>query len=909
MNKKNLSLAGIVILASILSSCDLTGAGSGSDSNVRQSSLTISETPLFYYKATTSNQYYLTLSNNTDQQLSLVDSGITNSSLAESIDFRSMVDTSECNKLAAKSNCRLRVKLPYANNEGYYSFRINYQANDGTDISVDKVIAFSSSLPESGGLVSSQKFIDTVAVNSDRFTLALPIILDRDYSAIKLEVGNKNERSAYSKIVCDTQGGYKQNSSCTALVELDGHIADPQLRLSTTDTNDHINSYNFVTGVVYNNQAHLVYLNAPLIVRSGSSGLANVVTVLNIGTLLASNLKTVWSNPSNLSLTQTSSCSSGGTLRPNASCTITYTPTTPATPVFGYELQNVEYSGGALSTTKDRFYVYRNKAGLQTPKVVSITPAKDNYVAEVRPQIKVTFSEPVDSDTVDNNSFYLKNSSGQQVNGTISWIENNIIAFIPTNDLLKGGQYTINLATDKIGNSAGKISTSANAVERSLFTIFSPATNFVFDMDYNIKNQYSQQYVDIRGGDFLDGTTILQHSLNFTYQNQKFRIIKSNNSQLNKFGSPYHIVSGYNTAKGLHNQEYDDFIVLSTVNSAEPRDNWYIHQNLDNSLTFINAYESALAKSLDLAACNTDNGTWLKLQSLTSSCSGGTSNKWSLNPAAIVTVQASSPTNIMMGDSFNFTASIDVGSSLVTAAFANPLDGVITSNPASCDLNAAGTKSCIFSALVWNTSIANGSTFNPRIIVSATNDARVIGSPLILTVVSSSTVYLPATGQTKITPFAATEGMDGWYQAGIKIDDSTRFTVGTGAQANCITDNLTGLMWIKDLNTVNSAGGSTWQGAISLIDKANRGSGYCGHRDWYLPAVNELQSLNNYGRISMDTWLTGQGFMAVKPDYYWSSTSYAPNSSSAWYVFFSYGNVNASTKTGNYYVWPVRRVP
>jgi hypothetical protein len=263
----------------------------------------------------------------------------------------------------------------------------------------------------------------------------------------------------------------------------------------------------------------------------------------------------------------------------------------------------------------------------------------------------------------------------------------------------------------------------------------------------------------------------------------------------------------------------------------------------------------------------------------------------------------------MMGDSFNFTASIDVGSSLVTAAFANPLDGVITSNPASCDLNAAGTKSCIFSALVWNTSIANGSTFNPRIIVSATNDARVIGSPLILTVVSSSTVYLPATGQTKITPFAATEGMDGWYQAGIKIDDSTRFTVGTGAQANCITDNLTGLMWIKDLNTVNSAGGSTWQGAISLIDKANRGSGYCGHRDWYLPAVNELQSLNNYGRISMDTWLTGQGFMAVKPDYYWSSTSYAPNSSSAWYVFFSYGNVNASTKTGNYYVWPVRRVP
>ncbi len=739
MNKKNLNLAGIVILASILSSCDLTGAGSGSDSNVRQSSLTISETPLFYYKATTSNQYYLALSNNTDQELSLVGSSITNSSLAESIDFRSMVDTSECNKLAAKSDCRLRIKLPYANNEGYYTFRMNYQTDDGTDIYVDKVVSFSSSLPESGGLVSSQKFIDSVVINSDRFTLALPIVLDRDYSAIKLEVGNKNERSAYSKIICDTQGVYKRNSSCTALVELDGHIADPQLRLSTTDTNDHINSYNFVTGVVFNNQAHLVYLNAPVIVRSGSSGAAgNTVRVLNIGTLVASSLKTSLENSSNLSLTQTSNCSAN--LIHNGSCTITYTPTTPANPVLGVASQKVEYSGGALSTTKDKFPVYRNKAALQAPKVVSIEPANNDTIKELKPQIKVTFSEPVDSNTVDSTSFYLTDSSGRPVTGTISWIDNNIIAFTPTSDLLYGAQYTINLATDKIANSAGKVSTKATT---SNFSIFS----------------------------------------------------------------------------------------------------------------------------------------------------------------AIV-VHATSTQNVMMGDTFKFRAISMIGnsgSSLVKAAFVNPAYGVITSNPASCNLNAA-TKSCTFSAIFWNTSIANGPTFYSKITVTATNSAVVVGNnPLNLTV-TTPTVYLPATGQTATTPITPSEGMDGWYQAGIKIDDSTRFTT----EGNCTTDNLTGLMWVKNWSTINTRV-LNWYDALAIIKNANASGGWCGFRDWNLPTVNELSSLVNYGNYSSPAhWLNGQNFDNVAADWYWSSTS-VPNTNDAWLVSFLYGGVVASNKGGTTnYVWAVR---
>lgn len=334
-------LAQVFLMAGILSSCG--GAGISSESNIRQSSVTISETPLFYYKESSSNQYYLALTNNTDQQLSLRDSSITNSSLAESIEFRNIVDTTECSEIAANGNCRLRIKLPYINNDGYFSFTINYQANDGSNIRVSKLIAYSANIPERGGLIYSQQFINSTVVNSDRFTLALPIILDRDYSALELKVGNKSERSTYNKILCDTQDAYNKDSTCTALVELDGHIADPQLSLAAIDANGLVTSYSFVTGVSYNNLPHLVYLNAP--VRLGNQG-TQAVTVLNIGTRVATNLSTPL--VSSLALTTNSQCNNVSLDPNNGKCIIEYSSiAVTADAKLGESYQYVEYSGGA----------------------------------------------------------------------------------------------------------------------------------------------------------------------------------------------------------------------------------------------------------------------------------------------------------------------------------------------------------------------------------------------------------------------------------------------------------------------------------------------------------------------------------------------------------------------------------
>ncbi|MBX9598297.1 MAG: DUF1566 domain-containing protein [Burkholderiales bacterium] len=141
---------------------------------------------------------------------------------------------------------------------------------------------------------------------------------------------------------------------------------------------------------------------------------------------------------------------------------------------------------------------------------------------------------------------------------------------------------------------------------------------------------------------------------------------------------------------------------------------------------------------------------------------------------------------------------------------------------------------------------------------------------------------------------------------------SERF-VGSGASNDCVSDKLTGLMWVKNLNTViiigSTNGSSTkWQNALDSVKKANADRGYCGYTDWRLPNINELKSLVNYGDYALPYgWLnTGGGFVNVQASKYWSSTIYAPNTNDAWLVHFDGGHVNAHAKYADGYVWPVR---
>jgi hypothetical protein len=131
----------------------------------------------------------------------------------------------------------------------------------------------------------------------------------------------------------------------------------------------------------------------------------------------------------------------------------------------------------------------------------------------------------------------------------------------------------------------------------------------------------------------------------------------------------------------------------------------------------------------------------------------------------------------------------------------------------------------------------------------------------------------------------------------------------TDNQNGTVTDNLTGLIWLKD----GSCGGSTSWGAALGTCQALK-AGYCGLTDgssagdWRLPNLKELLSLNVYDRAPMALpWPLP--FVDMWPDAYWSSTTHAGTPSHAWGVVMFYGNVYHYDKLNapnHLYVWPVR---
>jgi hypothetical protein len=174
---------------------------------------------------------------------------------------------------------------------------------------------------------------------------------------------------------------------------------------------------------------------------------------------------------------------------------------------------------------------------------------------------------------------------------------------------------------------------------------------------------------------------------------------------------------------------------------------------------------------------------------------------------------------------------------------------------------------------------------------------------VISTAAVAGNIQLPQTGQTKCYDTNNAEvscvgtGQDGNIRAGVAWPNP-RFIIGTGAESECVTDNLTGLMWARNGNLSN--GKMTWYQAIDYA------SNLCGYSDWRLPNVNELESLTNANEPNAISWLDSQGFYNMQSGYYWASTTSAYYTDRAWIVNILYGQVRFYTK-GNYnYIWPVR---
>ena len=170
---------------------------------------------------------------------------------------------------------------------------------------------------------------------------------------------------------------------------------------------------------------------------------------------------------------------------------------------------------------------------------------------------------------------------------------------------------------------------------------------------------------------------------------------------------------------------------------------------------------------------------------------------------------------------------------------------------------------------------------------------------------SNPLVRLAASGQT--VSYAA--GDDASAHSGVAWP-STRYVDNNDGT---ITDNLTGLVWLKDAGGLSPA---AWATAISAVNQL--ASGTCGLTDgsaagqWRMPNMWELESVVDESAASPAV-TAGNPFVNVANATYWTSTSYyggEGGSPAAWAIRMSDGRYindgSANAKTSSLAVWAVK---
>jgi hypothetical protein len=132
-----------------------------------------------------------------------------------------------------------------------------------------------------------------------------------------------------------------------------------------------------------------------------------------------------------------------------------------------------------------------------------------------------------------------------------------------------------------------------------------------------------------------------------------------------------------------------------------------------------------------------------------------------------------------------------------------------------------------------------------------------------------------------------------------------------------VTDTVTGLVWDQcsrgqtwasttTPKCSGTVGTFTWANALAEADAANAAT-HRGFKDWRLPNRTELESLID---ITQSNTATSAGFSDAFPAtpaaYYWSSTTYAPDTANAWVVNFGDGDAYAYIKPNTFQVRLVR---
>lgn len=133
-----------------------------------------------------------------------------------------------------------------------------------------------------------------------------------------------------------------------------------------------------------------------------------------------------------------------------------------------------------------------------------------------------------------------------------------------------------------------------------------------------------------------------------------------------------------------------------------------------------------------------------------------------------------------------------------------------------------------------------------------------------------------------------------------KLPSGSRFTVLTDFGGAAVRDNNTGLVWEKAPASTLAVFQDSTYGC------ANKNIG--GQKGWRLPAIPELASVIDPSVATPGPTLPpGHPFTNVQSAFYWSATTHAVTTSTAWIVDFSTGVLGSDNKgSGSHLAWCVR---
>ncbi len=118
-----------------------------------------------------------------------------------------------------------------------------------------------------------------------------------------------------------------------------------------------------------------------------------------------------------------------------------------------------------------------------------------------------------------------------------------------------------------------------------------------------------------------------------------------------------------------------------------------------------------------------------------------------------------------------------------------------------------------------------------------------------------------------------------------------------------VTDQLTGLMWLKDANPAEK--GKDWPSALAYVARMNNLK-VAGRSDWRLPHRKELQTLFDFSQ-ARPALPAGHLFSNVAPGWYWSQDINVQDKQYIWCANLATGAIDYyHRKHHRNHIWPVR---